>query len=120
MADVTGPISTLPGSSHNLPDGAMCDMHPDRKAVRRVQGETDSFGSEMNDMCQECLDEHREYIRQERETERRCDYCNQMKTHVAPFRDMDEGMCGPLYDVCSDCRQKWTCGGRARYVRCWY
>ena len=47
MADVTGPISSLPGSGHSVPDGAMCDEHPDRPAVARVQGETDSFGCEM-------------------------------------------------------------------------
>ena len=63
MGDVTGPISTLPGSRHDFPDGTMCDDHPDRKAVARVQGETDSFGSELIDMCQECLDEHRAYMR---------------------------------------------------------
>jgi hypothetical protein len=52
MADVTGPISTLPGSSHHdVPDGMMCDDHPDRPAVTRLQGETDSFGSEMHDLC---------------------------------------------------------------------
>ena len=51
MADVTGRISTLPGSGHKVPDGTMCDNHPDRLATHRVQGETDSFGSEMNDMC---------------------------------------------------------------------
>lgn len=27
MADVTGPISTLPGTSHAVPDGMMCDDH---------------------------------------------------------------------------------------------
>jgi len=38
MADVTGPISTLSGSLHALPDGQTCDQHPDRTAVARVQG----------------------------------------------------------------------------------
>jgi hypothetical protein len=53
MADVTGPISTLPGAVHRVPEGATCDEHPDRPAVLRVQGETDSFGSETIDYCQE-------------------------------------------------------------------
>lgn len=43
MGDVTGPISTLPGHRHKLPSGATCDDHPDRPAVARIQGETDSF-----------------------------------------------------------------------------
>ena len=50
MAEVTGPISTLPGARHALPAGTMCDEHPDRPAVARVQGETDSFGCELNDL----------------------------------------------------------------------
>src|SRR3954463_12051043 len=61
MADVTGPISTLPGTGHHLPDGTMCDQHPDRPAVARIQGETDSFGCEMNDLCQECIAADREW-----------------------------------------------------------
>ena len=44
MADVTGPISTLPGSRHRVPDGQSCDTHSDRFAVYRIQGETDSTG----------------------------------------------------------------------------
>lgn len=39
MADVTGPISTLPGASHAVPDGTKCDRHPRRKAVARIQGD---------------------------------------------------------------------------------
>jgi hypothetical protein len=41
----------------------MCDQHPDRLAVVRLQGETDSFGAELNDMCTECRDAYREYLR---------------------------------------------------------
>jgi hypothetical protein len=47
MGEVTGPISTLPGHSHQVPDGTVCDDHPDRPAVARIQGETDSFGAEL-------------------------------------------------------------------------
>jgi hypothetical protein len=55
MSDVSGPVSTLPGSLHDVPTGAMCDDHPDRPALRRVQGETDSFGAEFLDLCNECI-----------------------------------------------------------------
>ena len=63
MADVTGPISSLPGKRHELPKGAKCDEHPERDAVARVQGETDSMGCEMLDLCQECLDDLRAWER---------------------------------------------------------
>ena len=105
MADVTGPISTLPGAIHNIPDGTMCDEHPDRPAVRRVQGETDSFGSEMHDLCQECLDEIKKYAK-----EARCGFCDWCKNEVAdlrPKRDWDEGSHGPVYYVCGPCAKRY-------------
>jgi hypothetical protein len=102
MAEVTGPISTLPGAGHDVPDGTVCDIHPDRPAVARIQGETDSFGSELNDMCEECLAEYREAIRNE-DTSGTCDWCNQHAPKLRPRRDFEEGMCGRVYDVCDDC-----------------
>jgi hypothetical protein len=96
----------MPGSTHELPAGAMCDQHGDRPAVRRLQGETDSFGCEYVDMCQECLDEHRRFIEAERDRPRFCDWCKKEKHGVRPHRDIDEGMAGPVYDVCTDCIRK--------------
>lgn len=106
MADVTGPISTLPGTSHSFPKGTMCDSHPERPAVARIQGETDSFGSEMNDMCQACLDAHRTAMKAWRERTAMCDWCKCEANDLRDFRDIDEGMAGPVYQVCSSCRQK--------------
>ena len=110
MAAVTGPISSLPGSSHKLPAGSTCDEHDDRPAVARIQGETDSFGSEMIDMCQECFDKHNEYIEAERRSRAvvptHCEWHKGPGLNVSPMRDHDEGMHGRLYDVCSDCRAK--------------
>lgn len=106
MADVTGPISTLPGSSHKVPDGATCDLHPDRPAVARIQGETDSFGSEMNDMCAECLAEHRAYLRSpEAAADRsgRCEWCGHNAASLHDARDYDEGLHGRVYRVCRPC-----------------
>lgn len=102
MAEVTGPISSLPGSGHALPEGAPCDDHPDRPAVARIQGETDSFGSEMNDMCQECLDAYREEMKNA-DWSGTCDWCKTHKPHLRPRRDYEEGMAGRVYDVCDDC-----------------
>jgi len=105
MADVTGPISTLPGSRHAPPDGEMCDDHPDRIATHRVQGETDSFGSEMHDMCKECFDRHLEEEREYREEARRgmCDWCKKEATDLRDRRDFEEGMYGRVYRVCGAC-----------------
>jgi hypothetical protein len=101
MADVTGPISTLPGSIHACPAEAMCDDHPDRPAVTRIQGETDSFGSEMFDACGECAAEHRKHKSEARNGI--CDWCNGQAADLRPRRDYDEGMVGPVYDVCGAC-----------------
>lgn len=103
MADVTGPISTLPGASHALPPGTMCDTHPDRPAVARIQGETDSMGSEMNDCCQECVDE----IRNAPAAVGTCDWCKTPKVELVPKRDYDEGMNGPVYRVCNPCAKRY-------------
>lgn len=108
MADVTGPISTLPGSSHHdLPDGQVCDYHPDRPAVARYQGETDSFGCEMHDICAECLKEFRESANSPEARTGQCDWCKKEATDLRDTRDIDEGMAGPLYRVCGSCRKKY-------------
>src|SRR5258706_13894899 len=93
MSDVTGPISTLPGSRHSPPDGAMCDQHPDRPAVARVQGETDSFGSEMVDLCSECL----EAEKASGPMVGSCDWCDAPDVPLRPRREMSEGEAGPVY-----------------------
>lgn len=103
MADVTGPISTLPGSMHAVPEGTVCDWHPDRPAVKRIQGETDSFGSEMNDVCQECYDDIR---KSESAHEGFCDWCKAEVKDLRPRRDYEEGLSGPVYYVCGECVRK--------------
>jgi hypothetical protein len=109
MADVTGPISTLSGSSHKVPEGTKCDRHSRRIAVARIQGETDSFGSEMNDMCQECLDQHRAYLNSPDAAERRkgiCEWCKSPADDLRDRRDFEEGMTGRVYRVCGGCVKK--------------
>ena len=105
MADVTGPIATLPGASHGVSEGAMCDEHPDRPAVARIQGETDSFGSEMYDCCAECAAAMRAELRAP--DLGRCDWCDAEDVQRRPQRDYDEGMCGPVYYVCEPCRSRY-------------
>lgn len=101
MAEVTGPISSLPGARHSVPKGTMCDEHPDRPAVARMQGETDSFGSEMHDLCQECLDEWRAA----EPPTGRCDWCK-TDAKLTTTRDFEEGMSGPVYYVCTPCYRR--------------
>jgi hypothetical protein len=103
MSEVTGPISTLPGSRHRLPEGTMCDDHPDRPAVARIQGETDSFGSEMNDLCQECLDAERAARNSPEARAGQCDWCKREAADLRDHRDFEEGMSGPVYRVCARC-----------------
>lgn len=101
MSNVTGPTSTLPGYRTSPPTKTMCDKHPDRSAVRRVQGETDSFGAEWYDLCQECtneIDAHRAEARCGT-----CEWCDAEATDLRPRRDYDEGACGRVYDVCGKC-----------------
>ena len=116
MADVTGPISTLPGTVHHLPEGTMCDQHPDRPAVARIQGETDSFGAEMNDLCQECIDADREWAKSEEAADWRkgqCEWCKSDATDLRDARDYEEGMCGRIYRVCGACQKKQNDDARA-------
>jgi len=108
VAHVSGPVSTLPGAHVRLPDDAVCDDHDDRRAVARIQGETDSFGAEYFDVCAECLERYR--------TEKaamdggafigRCDRCGTGDTPLFAMRDPDEGMAGPVYYRCRGCRRE--------------
>lgn len=103
MAHVIGPTSGLPGTRHHLPEGTTCDDHTDRPAVARVQGETDSFGAELNDLCQECLDQFNAYQAEARTG--MCDWCNRSANDLTNRRDIDEGSTGRVYRVCGACRK---------------
>lgn len=96
-----GPVSSMPGSSHFLPEGSMCDQHDDRPAVRRAQGETDSFGCEYVLQCAECMEASRAYVPDP-------GFCSQCKTLqvLGAWRDPDEGRAGPVYHYCRECRIK--------------
>lgn len=104
VADVTGPINTLPGCTRTPPADTMCDDHPNRPAVARVQGETDSMGSEQHDLCAECL---RQIQVEHHDTSGRCDWCKLDKPARIPTRDYDEGSSGPVYYVCAGCRRDY-------------
>lgn len=105
MADVIGPNSYRPGQQLKVPDNMMCDEHNDRPATYRIVGETDSFGSELIDWCDECYQKYQQAKTQESE-EKYCEICKNMKKYVAKRRDPEEGNCGRVYDMCTDCYNK--------------
>ncbi len=102
MSDVTGPIHTLPGAGHTVPPGTICDNHPARLAIARIQGETDSFGAEMIDCCEECRDSIRTEISTKRDGY--CEWCKTIAEDIRDHRDFEEGRSGPVYSVCAGCR----------------
>jgi len=104
LKKMNAPISRP--TADKVPTGARCDDHPDRPAVARIQGETDSFGSELADLCQECLDAYNKYREQAPKVAETCEWCGAVTTDCAHTRDVDEGMAGPVYMVCSACRRK--------------
>lgn len=106
MANVTGPTSKLPGDLCRLPAGTMCDEHPDVLAVVRMTGECDSWGSEEIDLCQACVDHDKEMEEAEKLIPKHCEWCKTESLTVRPTRDWEEGTSGPVYDLCSPCRQK--------------
>jgi hypothetical protein len=102
MADVSGPVRTLPGSSHKVPEGMICDVHSDLLATHRIQGETDSFGVEYIDMCKECHDGYLSY-KVDEDSSGICDWCRRQVAKRSKTRDLEEGSCGRVYDVCPAC-----------------
>lgn len=102
MADVIGPNSYLPGKELSVPTGMMCDEHEDVVATHRIVGETDSFGSELIDMCDACYAKYLEYDQKAEGDE--CERCGS-KENVGYVRDPEEGSCGPVYHLCGRCRK---------------
>lgn len=94
MAHVSGPVSSLPGVVRAAPDDVHCDNHPERLATKRVQGETDSFGAEYLDMCDECFAQVKDKVKPH--TEGVCDWCHLHASDLRPRRDYDEGLYGPF------------------------
>lgn len=103
MADITGPISSLPGTVRRPPADMPCDNDCGRAAEVRVQGETDSFGSELYDLCRPCWDQER---RADANTDGPCDWCRKHADALRSARDPDEGMYGPVYYICGACRSR--------------
>lgn len=106
-------MPSLPGQYVSLNDdewGLMCYTHHDRPATRRICVESDSFGSEYYNMCDECNEEHianKAAIDADPERWETCK-CGNREPRMIQYRDMDEGMHGPVYEHCSKCHEKWN------------
>lgn len=100
MAYVGGRSSYLPGQKIFLPLNVCCDEHPEVRAIARIVGETDSFGFEAMDMCQECYDN---FKTQDTLIEGICDWCKSSDKDLKYKRDSDEGTSGRVYQVCESC-----------------
>lgn len=104
MAHVGGPTRHLPGDTIPFPSGTKCDNHPDRLATKRLVGETDSFGYEAADLWDECYAKVNEDLKAHEQELQACDMCGASEV-LAPVRDPDEGMAGPVYYACKSCRK---------------
>lgn len=91
----------LPGSLHALILGSKCE-ECENSAMYRVQGETDSFGAEMHDLCEAHYMAMRTY-NAAHPTIGDCKWCTAKNVVLKPMRDYDEGMSGPVYYVCVPC-----------------
>lgn len=100
-----GPVSHLPGQVF-IARGDVCDDHPNKEATHRVCVEADSFGAEYSNKCDECYVAYVAAVEANRDAEEICEACGCMKAGVGPIRDPDEGMAGPVYYQCADCRKE--------------
>lgn len=105
-------MAHLPGQVVALKDdawGLNCEEHSDRLAVKRICSEADSFGEEYMNFCQECWDEYQQSLKEKEEDPEQwdtCSECGNKASRLISYRDMDEGMHGPVYEHCGDCHSK--------------
>ena len=109
MAATTGPLKSLPGSIHPVPKGAMCDNHPERFAITRIQGETDSTHAELIDCCEACAAKVRDAALM-LAVDLECDGCHTASFELKNYRNPDEGVAGRLYQLCPKCIQEMHSG----------
>ena len=105
MAHVPGQVVTIQQDEW----GTTCETHPDREAVKRICSEADSFGAEYMNFCQECWDNYQQGLKEKEEDPEQWDTCPECKKktpRLISYRDMDEGMHGPVYEHCGECHSK--------------
>lgn len=101
-----GIFGRLPGDIVPAESGfycELCERNGEHKiATHAVIGETDSFGSEYHYCCQAHSVTMSQRIK-EAAYEIPCERCDSNEL-VEPFRDPEEGSCGPVYHYCITCR----------------
>lgn len=105
MAHLPGQVVTIQQDEW----GTTCETHPDREAVKRICSEADSFGAEYMNFCQECWDNYQQGLKEKEEDPEQWDTCTECKKkapRLISYRDMDEGMHGPVYEHCGECHSK--------------
>lgn len=107
-------MAHLPGQVVAIKDdewGTFCyePGHDDRKAFKRICNESDSFGSEYYNFCEECWDTYQKALEKKRNDPEQWEHCRECGAKVPElisYRDMDEGMHGPVYEHCESCHVK--------------
>jgi len=99
-----GDTTTINPLDHHIEcEGYNCECNA--LAVKKVQGETDSFGCEYLYLCHDCYTKLQTSIAENEGGEDCCDWCKKLAI-LSPIRDFEEGLNGPIYYVCSSCRNK--------------
>jgi len=97
-------IGGLPGDTKAIDSNEQCD-NCENTVTKRVQGETDSFGAEYHYVCDDCAAKMKQEDEEYRNILTSCDWCKkEAKLHTA--RDFEEGLSGPVYEICDDCASK--------------
>lgn len=89
--------------------GTTCEEHPDVPAFKRICSEADSFGAEYMNFCEPCWNEYQQSLKEKEEDPEqweRCPECRKDAPRLISYRDMDEGMHGPVYEHCEECHSK--------------
>ena len=105
MAHVPGQVVALKDDAW----GTTCEEHPDIPAIKRICSEADSFGAEYMNFCQPCWDNYQQGLKEKEEDPEQWDTCIECKKkapRLISYRDMDEGMHGPVYEHCEECHSK--------------
>ena len=101
----------LPGQSVGVSDdewGTKCYTHHDVDATHRICSESDSFGSEYVNLCEQCWDAHlahKEKVKSDESLWETCK-CGNREPRMISYRDYEEGMHGSVYEHCSKCHAK--------------
>lgn len=99
---ISGPTKFLPGTRHETEEGAICD-DCGAPATITIQGDTDSFGAEYMEFCEDCHERWEEESKEKTDTSGHCEWCDQMSNSRTLARDPTEGEYGPLYYICIGC-----------------